>query len=275
MDEVEVISGYLDRIAEGLSALADEDFSALSRLGKDFETLFKTDFDPSEEDFLETRELLEELIDEFLDRPKFRKFIIHLMGFWPHIGCCLIMSDLQAETPSLKLQELEQMFQHDECHEMNGSRDGCIGPHLLLTLHCNTTAPLLSKVLNAESDWPEEADRQWFVGKNPNTDPEVLSSLAKSELFSTYAEWMIEDDEYGVADSGTETAAPEVQAYVAWAVASNPSTPVGARQVLATLTSKDLRWDAASTSGHALEEVCEAIRGRAAATGSSTPPDRL
>lgn len=167
-----------------------------------------------------------------LESNDFREFVLSLIELDPHFGCKLIYADLWGPSggyEGLSKNESQQFFVTSEqlteiikfgtCDEDSGRDDSCLSNFTLVALHPNSTPETLELIL--QKDHYESAPK-WAVARNKNASEKTLMSLSQSSENSWRVIGLIEDEMLNLKSLSKYPA--EVQSYVAFAVAVNPSS---------------------------------------------------
>ena len=162
----------------------------------------------------------------------FREFVLSLVELDPHFGCKLIYADLwgpsggyeglsknESQQFFVTSKQLTEIIKFGTCDEDSGRDDSCLSNFTLAALHPNSAPETLELIL--EMDHYESAPK-WAVARNKNASEKTLMSLAQSSENSWRVIGLIEDEMLNLKSLSKYPA--EVQSYVAFAVAVNPSS---------------------------------------------------
>ncbi len=180
-----------------------------------------------------------------IESNEFREFVLSLTDLDPHFGCKLIYADLwgpsggyeglnRKESSNLFLSDIQlsEIIKFGTCDEDSGRDDSCLSNFTLTALHPNTSSQTLKTIVGIDH---YDSAPKWAAGRNPNASEDLLVRLAQSSENSWRVIGLIEDEMLNLKSLSDFPA--EVQSYVAFAVAVNPSSsPV----VLAELEKIDL-----------------------------------
>lgn len=186
-------------------------------------------------------DVVEEGIADLLDRPgsisnrDLLEAIVLLSEHDSHLLCLLLVQDADRNqiTPGI----LKQISNAEPCGHDNGRSDSCIGWPIRLALHGNTPVDVLSN-LNDFKDHSDGESVRWALAMNPSTPTRILQGFTNSDSYG----WRIqgEIEEFGISGVSIDEVGYEIQSFLRWAVAGNPSLPVKEKEVLANITTFDV-----------------------------------
>jgi hypothetical protein len=174
----------------------------------------------------------------------FREFVLSLVELDPHFGCKLIYADLwgpsggyqalsrnESQELFVSSKQLTEIIKFGACDEDSGRDDSCLSNFTLAALHPNSAPETLELILGMDH---YESAPKWAVARNKNASEKTLMSLAQSSENSWRVIGLIEDEMLNLKSLSNFPA--EVQSYVAFAVAVNPSS---SNEVLAQIQAID------------------------------------
>jgi hypothetical protein len=204
-----------------------------------------------------------------IESNEFREFVLSLTDLDPHFGCKLIYADLwgpsggyeglnKKESANLFLSsiQLSEIIRYETCDEDSGRDDSCLSNFTLTALHPNTSSQTLETIVGIDHYDPAP---KWAAARNPNASEELLIRLAQSSENSWRVIGLIEDEMLNLKSLSKYPA--EVQSYVAFAVAVNPSSSDAVLAQIQALDSSLSAWTD--------------VQARNMQTSDSLPPDSV
>ena len=174
-----------------------------------------------------------------------------------HLLCLLLAEDVDRRVIDHNLLKL--ISKAEPCGHDMGTSASCIGWQIRLAMHPNTPSEVLF-YLHEDTNHSDQDSVRWALAMNPSTPIELLSKYAES----TVSGWRIigEIEEYGISGVPVGDVNSEIQSFVRWAVAGNPSLGPADRSVLAEISVQDLQ----EFNHEDLENLALEIRKRASST---------
>jgi hypothetical protein len=261
---------YADEVTNGNFAHLAEFLEVIKKYYlnyKDFESSYFT------EDWLWNVSVYESVdiaLDEHqaIESSQFISFVLSLLEFDPHFGCKLVYGDPWALSSGyewhrtnnssklfLSAQHLSKIISFGTCDEDTGRDESCLGNFTLVALHPNCSSETLETILNIEH---YDSAPKWAVARNPNTSVKALCALAQSSSNSWRLIGSIESEWLNLQPLSEYPA--EVQSYIAFAVAVNPSA---SEEVLAILAGIDASHDSWSEIQLRTTQTVESIEASA------------
>lgn len=208
-----------------------------------------------------------------LQSREFIDFVISIGNLDSHLACKLLYQDLwgapdnRAEYNSInQIQRIDKwaldgeilrrISQLGECDEQE-----CLGLFGLISLHPKVSSDLLAQFFGKLNEFSISENVEWSIAHNSNTPSEILIQLAHRTNFA----WGMVSEMSAIVEPLNEfnENSHYVQAYIAWAVADNPSSPEPALSYLRSIRADSPEWLAESNSIVSIADAVQAIRKRA------------
>jgi hypothetical protein len=186
--------------------------------------------------------VVEESIAQLLDEPEslansdLLDAIVLLSEHDSHLLCLLLVQDVNRNL--IDENFLQQISRADPCGHDTGRSESCIGWQVRLAMHSKTPPTVLLQLHN-ETNCTDQNSLRWALAMNPNSPRELLNQYA----VSFGSGWRIkgEIEEYGISGVSVSEVDAQIQSFIRWAVAGNPSLGLPERSALSEASADALQ----------------------------------
>jgi hypothetical protein len=161
--------------------------------------------------------------------------ILLLSKYDSHLLCLILAEDVDRSV--IDQSVLKKISNAQPCGHDTGRSESCIGWQIRLAIHPNTPMEVLSAL--HDTNFHDQDSVRWALAMNPSSPSELLSTYSES----TGSGWrkIGEIEEYGISGVSINEVGAQIQSFIRWAVAGNPSFSQVEKEELSKISRNEIQ----------------------------------